>query len=209
MTIDRDNRTRAPRRRTVRRGASAAYTVVEVMMSMAVLAVGVIGIIATEKVTLASNVHAKNLAIATHVAQAWLGMLEAEAALWDNSGSFSRTTWLEQGSGVAAWFRPSYNTALAFGPAFDALGNPVAAQNQATNAHFCVDLRLAPLTSDNSGGGLIRAEVRVIWLRNDNGLGDSSVTNACGVLPASVMNAPQNRLFHYVFMSSAVRQVGA
>ncbi|HTV17774.1 MAG TPA: hypothetical protein VMG12_03865 [Polyangiaceae bacterium] len=196
--------------RARQRRGGAAYTFVEVLMSLAVLAVGVVGIIATEKVTLAANVHAKNLAIATHIGQSWLGMLEAEAALWGSDGSFSRTTWLQQGNGVATWFRPDYNTDLAFGAAFDALGNPVRTQDQDANARFCVDLRLAPLTPNSNGGGLLRTEVRVVWLRDDNALGGAGVTatNACGVAAVSVADEAESRLFHFLFLSGGVRQVG-
>jgi hypothetical protein len=192
-----------------RRRRQAAYTAVEVLMSLAVLAVGVVGIIATEKVTLAANVHAKNLAIATHIGQSWLGMLEAEAALWGRDGSLSRTTWLEQGAGLATWFRPTYNNELVFGPAFDALGNPLRQQDE-DNSKFCVDVRLAPLTSNNNGGGLMRAEVRVIWLRNDGALGSSGLApgDACGVDVGAVADDAESRLFHFVFLSGGVRQAG-
>jgi hypothetical protein len=179
-------------------------------MALAALAVGIVGIMASEKVTVASIQHAKNLAIASHVAQSWLGVLDAEAALWDSSDSLTLTTWLAQGRGVASWFRPSYNATIDFGPAFDALGNPVATQNQAQNARFCADLRLSPLTTVNTGGGLVRAEVRVVWLRNESILGGTAVapTQACSVAAASVDNADNSRLFHFVYMSGAVRQVG-
>lgn len=192
-----------------RRRRQAAYTAVEVLMSLAVLAVGVVGIIATEKVTLAANVHAKNLAIATHIGQSWLGMLEAEASLWGRNGSLSRTTWLEQGAGIATWFRPAYDSDLVFGPAFDALGNPLRQQDEG-NAKFCVDLRLAMLTTNNNGGGLMRAEVRVIWLRNDGALGSSGLvaSNACSVAAVSVAGDAESRLFHFVFLSGGVRQAG-
>jgi hypothetical protein len=179
-------------------------------MSLAVLAVGVIGIIAGEKVTLASNQHAKNLAMATHIAEGWIGMLDAEAALWTSDGSLSRTTWLSQGASLSDWFRPNYNTDLAFGPGFDALGNPVTTQNIA-ESKFCADLRLTPLTVTTAGGGMVRAEVRVIWLRNEALLGGTVTTgptHACGIIAASVGNVDESRLFHFVYMSSAVRQVG-
>jgi hypothetical protein len=193
--------------RSTRRRQRAAYTAVEVLMSLAVLAVGVIGIIATEKVTLAANSHAKNLAIATHIAQSWLGMLDAEGSLWDTD--FGRTIWLQQGNGVAGWFRPAYDAGLTFGPGFDALGNAVTALNMA-NATFCVDLRLAPLTSNNSGGGLIRTEVRVIWLRNDGALGAAgpTATNACSIAAVAVDTDVNSPLFHFVYMAGGVRQVG-
>ena len=194
---------------SARRGARA-YTVIEVLMSMAVLAVGVSGIIAMQEVTLASNLHAKNLAVATHIAQGWMGMLDAEAALWGTSGSLARTTWLAQGVGQADWFRPGYDSTRLFGPAFDALGNPVATLNQDPNARFCVDLRMAPLTTDNRGGGMTRVEVRVIWLRSDAVLGGSVLpqAHACGLEATQVAEDDERRLFHFLFMSGAVRQVG-
>jgi hypothetical protein len=195
-------RARAARRRR-------AYTAVEVLMSLAVLAVGVVGIIATEKVTLAANVHAKNLAIASHIGQSWLGMLEAESTLWGRNGSLSRTTWLEQGASLATWFRPDYDTEIGFGPAFDAIGNPLR-QPDESRAKFCVDLRLATLTSNNNGGGLVRAEVRVIWLRDDGALGSAGIAadNACAVEAVSVAAEAESRLFHFVFLSGGVRQAG-
>jgi hypothetical protein len=201
---------RAPRwRARAARRRQAAYTAVEVLMSLAVLAVGVVGIIATEKVTLAANAHAKNLAIATHIGQSWLGMLEAEATLWGRDGSLASTTWLDQGALLATWFRPQYNTELGFGPAFDAIGNPLLQQNE-DNARFCVDLRLATLTSNNNGGGLVRAEVRVIWLRDDGALGSAGIAadHACDVEAVSVASEAERRLFHFVFLSGGVRQAG-
>lgn len=195
------------RRRAARRRLVAAYTAVEVLMSLAVLAVGVVGIIATEKVTLASNVHAKNLALATRIAEGWLGVLEAESALWDRSGSFANTTWLAQGFGLSGWFRPDYSLTLNFGPAFDALGSPVRTENQDPNARFCVDLRLSPLTTTITGGGLIRAEVRVVWLRNDGAIAGATATHACSVAAVTVDTPAASPLFHFVYMASAVRQV--
>jgi hypothetical protein len=196
------------RRNAARRRFGAAYTAVEVLMSLAVLAVGVVGIIATEKVTLASNVHAKNLAIATRIAEGWLGMLEAESALWDIGGSLANTTWLAQGIGIGGWFRPDYDGTLNFGPAFDALGSPVRDQDQDPSARFCVDVRLSQLTTSIIGGGLIRTEVRVIWLRNDGAIAGATATHACSVAAATVDTAASSPLFHFVYMTSAVRQVG-
>lgn len=190
----------------------AGYTVVEVMMALAVLAVGVVGIISMQKVTIAANAHAKNLAIATHIAQSWLGVLEAEGMLWgpDSLPSpLGRTTWLAQGAGANDWFRPNYDATRLFGPAFDAVGNPVATVDQDPDARFCVDLRLSPLTTSNQGGGLMRAEVRVIWLRGEPIPGEVlAPTHACSLLPAQVFGDDPKRLFHFLFMSSAVRQVG-
>jgi prepilin-type N-terminal cleavage/methylation domain-containing protein len=209
----RSSRTAAPGatrwRARATRPRQAGYTAVEVLMSLAVLAVGVVGIIATEKVTLAANVHAKNLAIATHIGQSWLGMLETDATLWGRNGSLTPTTWLEQGAGIATWFRPTYDTVVGFGPAFDAIGNPLLQQDE-EDAKFCVDLRLATLTTNNNGGGLVRAEVRVIWLRDDGALGSAGIAaeHACSVEAVSVAAEAESRLFHFVFVSGGVRQAG-
>jgi len=178
-------------------------------MSLAVLAVGVIGIIAMQKVTIASNVHAKNLSIATHIGQSWLGILEAESSLWGADGSFGRTTWLLQGNGTSDWFRPNYDATRVFGAAFDALGNPVTDVNQGTATRFCVDLRLSPLNPPTDGAGLIRIEVRVVWLRDEGIVAGSVVppSQACGLSSTALASPDAQRLFHFVFMAGAVRQV--
>lgn len=194
-------------RRALRRG-QAAYTAVEVLMSLAVLAVGVVGIIATDKVTLAANQHAKNLSIATRIADSWMGVLSAEAVVWESQSNRPlRTTWLAQGAGTTDWFRPTYSAQTLFGPAFDALGNPVPVDS--ASAAFCVDVRLWPLNADNDGGGLIRAEVRVLWLRQETVIGATAApAQACGITTAAATAGTANDLAHFVFMSSAVRQAG-
>ncbi len=205
------NQTISTATRLARRRRAAGYTVVEILISMAVLAVGVIGIIATQKVTVASNTNAKNLALATQIAQSWLGVLEAEAALWGEGGGLTRTTWLRQGAGTTDWFRPDYDGTRIFGPAFDALGNPVLTQDQDPNARFCADLRFSPLNNTANNTGLLRVEVRVIWLRDQAILSGSATAtaHACGVAVQNVADADERRLFHFVYMSGAVRQVVA
>jgi hypothetical protein len=189
-----------------RRGGARGYTAVEILMSMAVLAVGVIGVFSMEKVTIASNVHAKNLAIATHIAQSWLGVLEAESAVWDASG-LGRTTWLQTAPAAPAWFRPSFVEASSFGPDFDELGNPVS-----QNGSYCVDLRISPFngdTAEQAGTAMRRVEVRVFWLRD--GAAPSSIAVPafpCEMAPAQVSLQDQSRLFHFVYLSGAVRQAG-
>ena len=193
------------------RRQSAGYTAVEVLMSMSVLAVGVIGIFSMEKVTVSSNVHAKNLAIATHIAQGWLGTLEAEAMRWDTTPNVlaTRTSWLGTGLGLTqpAWFRPNFIAGQVYGPEFDELGNPVA-----RNGRFCVDLRLSPLNGAAAiaeGTGMSRVEVRVYWLR-ETAVPLNSVTAPqfpCQMLPVKVSLQNESRLFHFVYLSGAVRQV--
>jgi hypothetical protein len=191
------------------RRSARGYTAVEILMSMSVLAVGVIGVFSMEKVTVASNVHAKNLAIATHIAQSWLGVLEAESTIWnDTTGSIDNTTWLKTAPANPAWFRPDYVGDSSFGPDFDELGNPVP-----KDGSYCVDLRISPFngaSAEAEGSAMRRVEVRVYWLREGVVVTPSLTVPAfpCGMPPAQVSLQDQSRLFHFVYLSGAVRQAG-
>lgn len=191
----------------------AGYTLVEVMMSLAVFAIGVVGMIGMQKVSISSNQHAKNLAIATHVAEAWLDELAAEAAQWNAAGDFEETTWLvnvgaEDGP-AGAWFRPAYSSSRRFGPAFDALGNAVPTDSIADDAHFCADIRLTWLyrqVGAKEGGGLIRAEVRVFW-RREGLLGiDDPPAHVCDITAEGFASETGQALYHVVYLTTALRQ---
>jgi prepilin-type N-terminal cleavage/methylation domain-containing protein len=146
----------------------AGFTIVELMMSLAVLTVGISGIIAMQKVTAVSNLHSKSVAIATQIANAWQDQLLVEGTLWRRSASPSLPTWAWlTKTDQTGWFRPKYDdTYRHFGAAFDALGNPVTEGNIA-QAQFCVHLQLVPVIAltDSLGNATIRASVRVIWPR--------------------------------------------
>jgi prepilin-type N-terminal cleavage/methylation domain-containing protein len=191
------------------------YTAVELMMAISVFGIGVAGIISMEKVTSVANQHAKNLSIATHIAESWLDTLSAEASMWNHPRAgdatapdiTTDTTWLKlvvsQADTAAKWVFPPYSAApIAFGPAFDALGNPV---NPATNpgaVAFCSHLRLSWLYQPDAGGnGLIRAEVRVFWLRD----GQAFAPNMCAAGSVANINN-QTSTFHFVQKITAIRE---
>jgi prepilin-type N-terminal cleavage/methylation domain-containing protein len=191
----------------------AGYTLVEIMMSLAVLTIGVMGMVGMQKVSISSNQHAKNLAIATHIGEAWLDELSADASQWNTTGDFAETTWLvnvgaEDGP-AGAWFRPAYSSTRRFGPAFDALGSPVATEDIPDDAHFCSDLRLTWLyrqVGAKEGGGLIRAEVRVFW-RREGLLGiDEPPTDVCDITTQEFDSDTGQALYHVVYLSTALRE---
>jgi prepilin-type N-terminal cleavage/methylation domain-containing protein len=194
------------------RALTRGYTIVEVMMALAVMAIGTTGIISMQRVTIMANQHAKNLAIATHVAEAWQEQLASDAIGWNHPSELQPapdllgdTVWLNQaGNATSPWFLPVYDGTRNFGPAFDALGNVT---NNAAEAAFCTHLRLRWLYPDSGavqGNGLIRAEVRVFWLRDgqdaidDNGLcSPASDASNIGLAYGN---------YHFVYKTSAVRQ---
>ena len=185
------------------------YTIVELLMALTVLAIGVSGVIAMQKITITSNQHAKNLAMATHIAQAWQERLAADAAQWNhpsptlNMDDITETRWLQQVVGNAGvWFRPSYDQNLDFGAGFDALGNVVSDAN-IEQAVYCTHLRLTWLYAPAAGNGLIRAEIRVFWAR------DAGTVNAQPVCapetPAQNVQNASNR-YHFVYQTTAIKQ---
>jgi prepilin-type N-terminal cleavage/methylation domain-containing protein len=184
--------------RVCRRG----FTVVELMIALTVFAIGVSGIIATQKVTVAANQHAKNLAIATSIAQAWQDQLAVDATLWRPDGTIGQgPKWLPKADGT--WFRPDYDANRRFGAAFDALGDVVTDDaGDLDRAHFCTHVRLTLLYAETGGNGLMRTEVRVFWRRD----GGSGVSPVCGIdntvdaIGADIDN------YHFVYQTSAVKQ---
>lgn len=211
------------------RARRAGYTVVELLMSLTVLALGASGVVAMQRVTLESNRYAKNLAIATRVGETWADQLEADAARWTLLSPISNTTWLNiagacsQTAGVTSWFQPTYDTDRKFGAAFDALGNPVDMSITTPNTYtqFCVHLRLAwlhcdaPVTLNGGpkGSGIIRAEVRVFWRRDDDRsvnaaayqtTGQPALCSATDV--AGVTNDIGLGAYNAVYFSTAIRQ---
>jgi prepilin-type N-terminal cleavage/methylation domain-containing protein len=186
------------------RARERGYTLVELMMALALFTVAVLGIISMQKITVASNAHAKNVAIAQRIAQAWAGQLEMDATAWRTAFG---TGWLNDAN---VWQRPAYIASRRFGGAFDALGNPLA-DNNVGEARFCSHLRMAwlyPTTMGAGGNGMLRAEIRVFWLRDDEAALDSNAS-MCGTaqtaVQAQAIGLATDR-YRFVYQAVGVRQ---
>jgi hypothetical protein len=182
------------------------YTVVELMMSLAVFATGITGIIAMQRATVTSNQHAKNLALATGIAQAWLSQLAVDGTLW--TSSVSTTTWLSSiATADGQWQLPAWDPARGFGAQFNAFGAPVQA-----NGVFCAHIRLTWLYGDASaikpegaaGNGLIRSEVRVFWPRD----GVTRVTDDCASAAQATVDdvGTATGVYHFVVQAAGIRE---
>jgi hypothetical protein len=184
-------------------------------MSLLIFSIGVSGVIAMQKVTVTSSQHAKDLAIATQVAQAWVDQLHADAIAWNHPSVFKTnddlddTAWLKAVSKTAKdWVLPAYVSERSFGPAFDVQGKPIA---DGSDAKFCTHIRLSWLYQPSApgatltGNGLIRTEVRVFWLRDGKArLNGKSICDP-GQTPAAAIGSDLSR-FHFVYNVSAVRE---
>lgn len=191
--------------------AQRGYTIVELLMAVTIFAIGVTGIIAMQKVTIAANRHAKQLAVATHIAQAWQEQLAADASAWNHPSQkkqvqdLDETRWLVNATGnTGVWFRPAFVTELNFGPAFDGLGNVVTEANL-DQAHYCTHIRLSWLYPDTAGNGLLRAEVRVFWVREGLG-GTVGGTSVCDPTTDPNTIGAQSERYHFVYQTTAVKQ---
>jgi prepilin-type N-terminal cleavage/methylation domain-containing protein len=183
---------------------SRGYTFVELMMALTVLGIGVSGIIAMQKVTVTSNQHAKNLALATHIAEGWAEQLAIDATRWNFPNSVNtvsnigNTLWLSAANASPnQWVLPAHQAQANFGPAFDALGNvtQVAAQTV-----FCTHIRLSWLYPETTYNGVIRADVRVFWPREGRGALGPCATVTAATVTAGLAN------YHFVHHTTAVRQ---
>ena len=189
------------------------YTAIELIIAIAIFGIAVAGAIAMQKVTIASNQHAKNLAMATQIAASWMDMLATDAVTWNSPSTFGgptpdigQTVWLNavtsNANATTSWTLPNWDANLQFGPGFDALGNSVNPAASPGEVKFCTHLRLSWLYQPTTtGNGLIRAEVRVFWPREGQGM---TATTCTAAEVANVRGATQK--YHFVQKISAIRE---
>jgi len=191
-----------------RRRLTRGYTVVELMMALAVFAGGVTGVIAMQRTVIVANRHARNMTVANGIAQAWLDQLEVDATLWRTN--LDQTVWLKSinVAGVAGnWTLPAQSAAAArnFGPTFNVFG---ASDPAATD--YCVHIRLTWLYPDENGGGRagtgsIRTDVRVFWLRDNGARVTGDCTSAAAATVTDVGNDTNDSYF-FIYQTGAVAQ---
>jgi prepilin-type N-terminal cleavage/methylation domain-containing protein len=196
----------------IRARRQRGYTAVELLMAISIFAIGVSGIIAMEKVTVSANQHAKQLAIATHIAEAWLDQLNADAALWNHPSpgntlsDITDAQWLSQAAAGnnTGWFRPAYSAQRTFGAGFDLYGSPLS-DAQVADQVYCTHIRLTWLYPETAGNGLLRAEVRVFWVRDgQGGTVDGQPVCAAGTAANLIEGAGQK--YHFVYQTTAIKE---
>lgn len=193
--------------------ASRGQSVIEVMVAISLLAIASTGVFALQKVAITGNSRAKDLAVASQVGRTWLERLRADASGWNypapshpsvqcsggTAGCIGSTTWLKGVSTPNVWFKPA-NVSGRGGAGFDALGNDVADTLIGT-ATYCAHVRLAWMYPNE----LIRAEVRVFWLKQggDGPLGGTFCAEADPAVLGSAANDPLGR-YHFAYFATSV-----
>lgn len=192
-----------------KRRSQAGYTLVELMMAVALFVAGMVALLGMQKVAVSASTSARNLTVGQRIAQTWSSQLQLDAVAWRDN--LTNTEWLSQVGG--GWIRPQYEAGRV-GAAFDALGNPITTTAELVNARYCTNIRLSYLYPPDrpvSGNGLMRAEIRVYWLRDDEAVADA----AKGLCPETLTAAELKTVgesvgrYQFVYQTVGVRQRGA
>jgi hypothetical protein len=194
--------------------------VVEVMMALAVLGIGGAGIISMQRTTILGNTRGRNLTTANAIAATWAERLRADAASWTvqrsatgDVHSFNDAGWLtnvgdtyetiEASPGGSPpreedeWIKPVAQGTMQ--PTAGVLGQDVDEATDPNAVGFCTHLRLTHILPR-----VIRAEVRVLWLRHGGGGMWNTTGGLCDVDPADAGDHPER--YHLIYLTTAILQ---
>lgn len=221
------------------------YTVVEVMMALSVLSIGITGIVAMQKVTLLGNTRARDLAAATALASSMIERLRYDALRWNfintgnpatNSAPYINTQYLQLSKNTAPTMDDAIWQVVVPGTAPGTWDNngvlgafDVTTQDTTVAAEmaYCVNVRLTEIMYDpedkciptTNCPSVLRAEVRVYWLKLYNGLVTGGTlsgapfcdgtevgagTDATGLELATNGNRDGVGRYHFVHMSTTI-----
>ena len=155
---------RAQRRRA--RARRQGFTLIEVMMSLAIMTVGALGIMALQQAATRGNMEARQMTAATNINRIWIERLRADTLLWNATtvpAGFENTRYisvLESEPGTD-WFAPISGDGVVDSYAFDYFGNDT---EEEADTYFCTHIRLRWIRQ----GSMLRADVRTFWHDRDN-----------------------------------------
>jgi prepilin-type N-terminal cleavage/methylation domain-containing protein len=159
------------------------YTAVEVMLAMAVMAVGAAGVMSMQSGSVAGDMEARRLDIANSVARTWVERLRRDSTVWTTPSSavplvnncpLASFCAVTPAAPPAGWYQPPIPTvypADGKSPMFDALGRDLI-QSDASKAVYCVVVKIDALVNNGTYSGLaanvappelVRATVVVFW----------------------------------------------
>ena len=198
----------AHRRASARAAGARGYTVLEVMVALAVLTVGGAGIVAMQKATLLGNNTARNLATANAIAATWAERLRTDGLQWTEVAgvnTIGNTTWLNVvgsdfptiAGSEGQWLRPVQDAASGVWYQANVQGLDTSVAGEAA---FCTNIRLLQLLPT-----MIRAEIRVFWLRDRGGGLAPGATDLCSNNPTYLLNVGGARdRYHFVYLTTAI-----
>ena len=209
-----EGRSCVPTRRVALRGRGeggwrAGFTLIEVMAATAIMATGLLGIMAMQGAAVTANRRANEVTMATNLARRWQDRLRRDSYQWNypnasNSLTNLGNTWylrLLVGSPATLWTVPVQPAGLAAyfeSAAFDYWGNDVTLAS--TSAHYCTAIRLTTLVVNE----LVRAEVRVWWYR-EGGVQPAAYASCGSGGAVSTMGTDITNV-HWVYMAQTLER---
>jgi prepilin-type N-terminal cleavage/methylation domain-containing protein len=150
------------------------FTLIEVMMALAILVVGSVGILSMQAASTRGNVAGRQMSAGTQRTSVWIERLRRDALFWqqpgDPIGVAPQSQYLTQVGG--GWFVPvsvdPTETAAAGWTGQDLLDDEAI--------HYCTHVRLSWAIPQQS----IRADVRTYWSK-DRGNQHALVANGCAL----------------------------
>jgi prepilin-type N-terminal cleavage/methylation domain-containing protein len=201
------------------RSSARGYTAVEILLSLAVLAIGAAAVMTMQKASVQGNLDARKTDIATSIAREWMDRIRRDSTQWTLStppngvdggavaDNFANAALL--GHGGAGWFLPNdyIGNAVPVSPGFDILGNDIAPQSALAGAAFCVHVKETWLVSNVASpqDRLMRVDLRVVWIRGIDPR--NSVPSPCDATVSTQEN-PNPLLYQTLYMTTAVRENG-
>jgi prepilin-type N-terminal cleavage/methylation domain-containing protein len=183
---------------------SRAFTAVEVLIAMTIMAIGAAAVISMQRVSVQGNLDARETDMANTIARTWVERLQHDATLWTQPGpsnltgnNLARALVISDAIGHPNnWRQPTqYYASDGLSCAFDILGRDVANDG---NAVFCASVRMNWLTATQD---LIRADVRVLWSR---GILTKPIGGPC-LAGVSTNNTPDPTVFHAIYLTTAIK----
>ncbi|MCB2020350.1 MAG: prepilin-type N-terminal cleavage/methylation domain-containing protein [Burkholderiaceae bacterium] len=177
-----------------RRRTERGFTLIEVMMALAILTVGAVGILSLQQAATRGNSEARQMTLATEVNRAWLERIRRDSLMWTGTAAGSRaaTQYLVRlpANGTTDWFVP-VPAAPTESYGFDWFGRDT---RDNTAIRYCTQARLTwlvPEINANSAPPSVQVDVRTWFHRRgyarDNIQSDLSLFDNCSLgSPADV-----------------------
>jgi prepilin-type N-terminal cleavage/methylation domain-containing protein len=152
------------------------FTLIEVMVSLGIMTIAGMAVVALQQQITRGNVHARQITIATQIAQTWIERLKLDALRWntaDPATDLNQTLYLSAMPAVGTragfttipFLTPTNTAGIArmLSSAFDYYGDDLSmAAGDPPNLFYCASHRLNWVYANQR---LIRADVRVWWAK--------------------------------------------
>lgn len=183
------------------------FTLIELIVSMAVMTVGTASLFALQGYIARSNLHSKEITIATSIAENWVERIKMDALNWTLPGdagnpgiNLNNTQYLKEiNDSEDEWHVPAngYNALLGHAPGTDADGIEISnwPPNDSSEINYCTNILYVWVETGSS----IRADIRVFWPKRPSAAEIGTDFPLCENEDGDLTN------YHVVYTSTIVR----